>query len=282
VAVSLDERRKGTEMIWVELNRGRDRAAALAIASVALFSSGAATVSGAPTSFEVVFEGRHVPATIPSSSGLMHVGTFTASPPFCRSGTVADLEFHGSAAVTRSYTCGDGSGTMTLRSTVPAAEHETEADGSWRILGGTGNYAALRGKGAWASVRLAGDPTDSSTVVFRSTLRGIADLDDVAPRIIVSRATATKLRRPAGAYLVRIRFSAADNVEGNVVSYLLEIAAGSSPLAGRAGRTASGSVTLAFRIRPPKRSRSVRVEIKASDPLDNDRTLARTIRLRRS
>jgi hypothetical protein len=272
-------------MTGTGLNRPRSRAAALAIGAVAFFASGATAVSGAPRSFEVVFDGRHVPATIPSASGLMHLGTFTASPPFCRSGTVADLEFHGSSAVTRSYTCGDGSGTMTMRSTTPAAEHETEGGGSWRILGGTGDYAALRGKGTWASARLAGDPADWSTVVFRSALTGIADLDDVAPRIVISRASATKLRRPAGTYLVRIGFSAGDDVEANVVSYVAELDAelpGTTRLlASRAGTTASAPVTLAFRIRPPKGVRSVRIRIVASDPLDNQRTVVRRLTLRR-
>lgn len=261
------------------------RVAMLVVGLAALLCVGATTVAGAPTSFELVFDGRHVPATIPSASGVMHVGPFTASPPFCPSGTVTDLEFQGSAAVTRSYTCDDGSGGIRISVTTPAVEHETGGTGRWRILDGTGEYASLRGNGTWTSARLAGDPSDFASVVFRSTSRGAVDFDADAPRIVISRASATKLRRPQGAYLARISFSARDNVPGNRVSYVLEVTAGSSvsaPLARKAGTTASGLVTLAFRIRPSKRLRRVRLEIMASDPLDNRRTLVHPLRLRRS
>lgn len=136
----------------------------------------ATTVAGASvTSFELVLDGRHVPATIPSGSGVMHEGTFTAAAPFCTSGTMVDLKFEGSAAVQRSYTCGDGTGSMSMRVTTPALEHMTGGDGRWQIAGGTGSYASLRGKGTWTSVRLGGDPEDFATVTFRSTSNGIVD-----------------------------------------------------------------------------------------------------------
>ena len=71
----------------------------LGLVGLVCLGVGATTVAGAPGSFELVFDARHVPATIPSNSGVMHVGTFTASPPFCASGTVTDLAFEGSRAV---------------------------------------------------------------------------------------------------------------------------------------------------------------------------------------
>ena len=192
----------------------------------------ATTVAGTSvSSFELVLDGRHVPATIPSASGVMHVGTFTASVPFCASGTMVDLAFEGSVAVRRSYTCGDGTGSMSMRVTRPAFEHFTGGDGSWQILGGTGQYASLRGKGTYTSVHLGGDPADWGTVTFRSTSSGIADLDADAPQIVVARSSATKLRRPVGVYLVRLSFSARDNVEGNVASYQVTIKAGATDLA---------------------------------------------------
>ena len=203
-------------------------------------------------SFKLVFEGRHVPATIPSETGVMHVGTFSASAPFCASGTVVDLEFYGPGAVRRSYTCGDGTGSMFVRSSTPRFEHVTGGSGSWEILGGTGRYVSLRGKGAWTSVYLGGDPTDYGTITFRSTSTGIADLDADAPQIVVSRSTATKLRRPVGAYQLRLGFSARDNVEGNAVAYQVTVKAGTTDLAFRRGVTGTGTASLTLRVRPPK------------------------------
>jgi len=213
----------------------------LPVLGCALFA-GVAMIAGAPTTaFELVFEGRHVPATIPTASGVMHVGTFTASTPFCASGTVVDLEFIGSNAVRRSYTCGDGSGSMTMRVTTPVLEHVTGAGAAWTILGGTGKYVSLRGKGRYSSVQTGGDQADFASITFRSTSTGIADLDADAPQIVIASARATKLRRPAGMYLVTAKFSARDNVAANVVSYQLALRAGSADLAFRSGRTTQGN-----------------------------------------
>jgi hypothetical protein len=241
---------------------------------------GVTMVAGAPTSaFELVFDGRHVPATIPTLSGVMHVGTFAGSAPFCASGTVEDTEFHGSNAVIRSYTCSDGSGSMTMRVTTPILEHVTGAGGAWTILGGTGKYVSLRGKGRYSSVQTGGDQADLASITFRSTSTGIGDLDADAPQIVIASARATKLRRPAAMYLVAVRFSARDNVAANLVSYTLAVRAGDADLAFRSGRTSQGTATLALRVRPPKRARSLRIEILASDPLDNERTQVRSLRL---
>jgi len=93
--------------------------------------AGVTMVAGAPTSaFELVFDGRHVPATIPTLSGVMHVGAFAGSAPFCASATVEDTEFKGSNAVIRSYTCSDRSGSMTMR--VTPFESADEITGSWK------------------------------------------------------------------------------------------------------------------------------------------------------
>lgn len=243
----------------------------------------ATTVAGASaTSFELVLDGRHVPATIPSESGVMHAGTFTAVAPFCTSGTMVDLKFEGSAAVRRSYTCDDGTGSMNMRVTIPAAEHSTGGSGSWQIFGGTGRYASLRGKGTWTSVHLGGDPERFATVTFRSTSTGIADLDADAPQIVVSRSSATRLRRPVGDYLVRLGFSARDNVEENVASYQVVVTAGGTQLAFRRGATVAGGgrSSLTLRVQPPKGSRRIQIVITASDPLGNERTQVRSLKLR--
>jgi hypothetical protein len=243
--------------------------------------AGVTMVAGAPTSaFELVFEGRHVPSTIPTSSGVMHVGTFTASAPFCASGTVVDLEFIGST-VRRSYICADGSGSMTMRVTVPSLEHVTGLGGAWTILGGTGKYETLRGKGRYSSLHTGGDQADFASITFRATSTGIADLDAEGPQVVIASARATKLRRPAGMYSVTLKFSARDNVAANLVSYTLAVRAGDADLAFRSGRTSQGAVLVALKVRPPKRAQSIRIEILAADPLDNERTQVRSLRLPR-
>jgi hypothetical protein len=254
---------------------------AIVIACAGLVLSGATTGAGvAVGSFGFVFDGRHVPATIPSESGVMHVGTFTASAPFCASGTVADLEFYGPGAVRRSYICGDGTGTMFVRSSTPRFEHVSGGSGSWEILGGTGQYASLRGRGTWTSVHLGGDQDDYGTITFRSTSGGVADLDAVAPQIVVSRSSATRLPRPVGVYLVRLAFSARDNVAANVSSYQVTIKAGATDLAFRRGATVAGTASLTLRVRPPKGSRRIQIVIAASDPLGNERKQVRLLTLR--
>jgi hypothetical protein len=245
--------------------------------------AGVVTVAGAPppSSFQFSFDGRHVPATFPTNSGVMHVGTFTASAPFCTAGTVVDVAFDGSAAVRRSYTCADGSGSALVRSTIPSLEHMTGGRGSWSVLEGTGRYASLRGKGTWESVHLSGDPADFASVTFRSTSTGIADLDAVPPELVSSRASATKLRRPRGAYTVRANLSVRDNVDGNAISYRVVVSSAGVELARKAGTTTSGAASVALRIRPPTRARTLRLDIRLADPLDNERWFRRSLTMRR-
>lgn len=253
------------------------------IASACLVSvSGATTAAGASvSSFQFVFDGRHVPVTTPGVLSLTHIGTFTASAPFCASGTVADLEHLSTASLRRSYICGDGTGSMTVAHFGNiAAEHVNGASGNWVILSGTGQYASLRGRGQRTSTYLGGDPDDWETITFRSTASGIADLDADAPQIVVSRASATRLPRPVGVYLVRLGFSARDNVEGNVASYQVTIKAGATDLAFRRGVTVAGTASLTLRVRPPKGSRRIQIVIAASDPLGNERTHVRSLTLR--
>lgn len=245
-------------------------AAALAIGFALVVGVGAlvAGAAAAPTRFELVFDGYH-PATV-------HEGPFTASAPFCRAGYAADAESPGRVGppvvVTRLHTCSDGSGTLTVRIDRPSNEHVAGGTGSWKILAGSGRYTRLRGFGTWVSS--GGDP------VFRSVMTGIVDFDDAAPAITIARVAARKLRRPRGAYRLRARLSARDDVEGNAVTYRVEISAQGFPLATRRGTTASAAVSLSLRIRPPKRSRSVKLEIAAHDPVGNERTVSRVVKLR--
>lgn len=226
--------------------------------------------SAAPRTTELVFDGHH---GAPLGDSYRHEGTFTATAPFCSSGAMADIAHFGENA-DRLVTCDDGSGTITMRVTNLPGEHFTNGTGDWRITAGTGGYVTLRGHGTWTTV-----PVGGPDARFISTLRGIADLDDQAPTITVTRATAAKLPRPKGAYRIRLVVAARDNVEGNAVSYRVALSAGARTWT-RAGRTTSGSIKLSLQVRPPHGARRIRLKITASDPLDNEKMISRWIKLR--
>lgn len=225
-------------------------------------------VAATPRSFELVFHGHH---GAPLGVGLQHVGPFTSSAPFCRSGTVVDVRHDTEDSATRLHTCDDGSGTLTVFVTRFPDEHVSGGNGTWRITGGTGAYATLRGFGTWTTVPLTGEDQP-----FRSTLTGIADLDAEAPNVTISSLRATRLKRPAGTYVLRVVFSAVD--AGNTVSYRVVASADISSWA-RTGTT-SGKAAVTLRIRVPK-ARAILIQITATDPVQNDRTVSRVLRLPR-
>jgi hypothetical protein len=117
-------------------------------------------------------------------------------------------------------------------------------------------------------------------LTFRATWKGIADFDNVAPTINLLRASATKLRRPSGAYLVRVAFSARDNAQDNTIAYSVSAYwTGASQLVVKKGQIRSGSASVALRVRPATRVRRLQLKILASDPLGNERRLSRVVRL---
>lgn len=88
-------------------------------------------------------------------------GTFTALEPLCPSGTFVDafvggggafrsgVFFHG-ATVRKTLTCDDGSGTFTILfhpQFTPATPASCVEAGPFSVVGGTGDYAKLRGHG---------------------------------------------------------------------------------------------------------------------------------------
>ena len=257
-------------------------ATTLAVSFIGLTGVGAiAAVAGsaAPGSFQLVFDGGHKPDP-DSPVGFRHVGPFTAAGAFCSSGSTATLGVTGTtpadAEATRLLTCQDGSGSATAL--VVSVDMEHGGSGAWRIISGTGQYAKLRGQGRFASVRTGGDPLDHGSITFRSTWTGVADLDDEGPALDISSASAAKLRRPKGSYLVRIAFSAQD-IPGNAVRYLITVGGGKFILASKVGATTSGTASTALRVRPAKTVRKLRLEITASDPLGNDSKVFRSVKL---
>jgi len=129
---------------------------------------------------------------------------------------------------------------------------------------------------------VSGDPADALSVVFRSRLTGFADLDSAAPTVFVSSAKATKLRRPAGAYSIRLTLAIRDNEAENTVSYVVTADGGPAlGLAEKKGSTAPGSVTTTLRVRPGADVRMIVLRIKAEDPVGNTRWSTRRLKLPR-
>jgi hypothetical protein len=243
--------------------------------------------SSVAATFALTIEGRHEP--VPESAdypfGGRHTGRFTSRSPFCASGSLVDRQVvvsgGGPVSNTRLFTCDDGTGTLTISILNPIAEHGPPFRATWTILEGSGSYAGLRGTGTYRGEVLGGDPADFLSIVFRSTLDGFADRDSVAPAIAISSARAIKLRRPVGAYVVRLAVSLRDDVAGNTVSYLVTAKGGTIELARAFGKT-SGTVSLALRVRPATtKLRSVRLEVTAADPVGNEVSLTRTVKLPR-
>ena len=253
-------------------------------ALTAALSVGAISANGRPggaSPFDLVFEGRHEVAA-DSPVGLWHVGRFTASGSFCSAGSATTIEMRGNtpadAEGKRVLTCADGSGSATAL--VFPMESEHGGTGSWRIISGTGDYAKLRGRGTFRSVRTGGDPDVFESITFRSTWAGVADRDDTPPGLAVSRMSVARLSRPPGSYILGIAFSAQE-AQGNAVRYLIDVRVRGRFLASRVGEMASGKTSATIRVRPAKNVRRLHVEITASDPLGNERKVSRDLILPR-
>ena len=238
--------------------------------------------------FELALEARHerVPVSPTYPFGLRHIGTFTSSAPFCLSGTLVDLQVVAvpltPLRARRELTCADGSGSLIVGINEPQLEHDSRFPGTWRIEEGTGRYASLRGRGEYRGELLGGDPLDPANVVFRASWQGVTDTDTVAPTLSVATARATKLRRPAGAYSLRLVLGIRDDVEDNPVGYAVAVRGKGIELARKVGSTASGTVSLKLRVeRPDATVRAVRVQVMAVDPVGNERSIAQSVKLPR-
>jgi hypothetical protein len=99
-------------------------------------------------------------------------GTFTASDPLCPSGTFVDQfvggggafnsghVFYGAGTVRKMFTCADGSGTFTILfhpQNTPATPAGCEQAGPFAVIGGTGDYAQLRGHGDFCNFPVGED-----------------------------------------------------------------------------------------------------------------------------
>ena len=175
----------------------------------------------------------------------------------------------------RSFTCGDGSGSVSFRIGSFTAEEAADGGGTWTIVGGTGRYAALRGTGTWATVAVDLDRPGGPSV--RTRLTGIAAFDAQAPSISIQRSSVTGMR---GARVLRFVFTAPDDVATNEVSYRVTTLAGVLVLAEREGTTAGGRVVaVTAPVLPANGTRHITVVVTVADPLGNARRLARPIAL---
>jgi hypothetical protein len=251
--------------------------------AVAVSAATALAARSAASPFELVVQGRAVDVILD--------GTFTSSAPFCESGTAAHAPHSGEYR--ELYTCSDGSGSLTFRFMPP---------GDWTIVEGSGRYASLRGKGRYSVENLGVE--EGATWEFRAKLQGLVDwgadpdqpedgdtvaptnADTVAPTIAIASARAAKLRRPAGAYSIKVALALRDDVEGNTVAYMLRVTQTRAHrlivLASKEGETASGSVSTTLRVVPGKRARSVQLLLTGSDPVGNEVSIVRSLELPRS
>jgi hypothetical protein len=247
--------------------------AALALAHAGLSGGGAETVRAAGTAasaFELTLEAELTPPFFMTSEG----GTFRSRAPFCASGTFVEDDV-GNAWRWR-FTCDDATGSLTV---------VLREDSTWRILDGSGNYAGLRGSGSLRGEQLCGENCDlERPIPWRGTLLGVVDRDAVAPTIAISSANAAKLRRPAGAYSIRLALGLRDDVEGNPVSYTLRVTTihRGIELARKFGTTTNPTRPLTLRIRPPNpQTKAVRLQLAAEDPIGNASSLSRALKLPR-
>lgn len=249
---------------------------ALGIVSGAVLSVGGAIA--APSSFQLVFDGKHSAASFDTPSGLQHEGPFTTSSPFCPSGTAKDVASLGADVATRVFTCTSG-GQFTARVGPLLSEHG--GSGTWQIVDGTGAVANLRGMGTWRSVRSSSDDFfDPAKITFRTTWDGVAAMDAVPPAISLVRASVQKLNKPAGTYSVNLRLSIADG-QGDTVSYTISLADArkSMGLASKSGRASTRTVALALRVKPAKGVRALRLKVDATDAVGNAASFVRSIRI---
>jgi hypothetical protein len=244
------------------------------LAAALIFVTSGAAARTAPPSFQLVFDGRH-------NAALLHEGTFTTSTSFCPSGSAADVSVEATTdTALRRFTCAGSAGDFSARIAPLPAEHG--GTGTWQIVDGTGPLAGLRGKGTWTSTRLSGRPDDPATIMFRSTWEGVVALDVSPPATSVTSASARKLKRPKGAYAMRVVLSLTDN-GGDLVSYVLQVVDPRKPrstLIYKLGQTTSGSAALTFRIKPTKGTRAVRVEVVAGDAVGNEASATKLLRLK--
>lgn len=238
----------------------------LAIGPQALAVPRSPALAEAPTPVTLVLQGLH------PDDGDYHLGTFTAPPPLCSSGS-----WRGNGRGGRVFSCADGSGTFTA--SFDGEQEHFSGHGPWKISEGSGSYVTLRGHGTGSNVLLSSDP-----ITFTNTWQGVVDMDATPPKISLSAASATRVRGSKSNYGIQVAFKAQDDVADNPVQYAVAVTDSlGRQVARRTGTVGAGpapvALKIAVKIRPPANAKTATVEVWASDPIGNQRTVDRTIKL---
>jgi hypothetical protein len=273
------------------LQRNARYALVIAVASMAAGPVGTASVDaaaarGAASTFELTLDAQD---TVRSEHDLFEVtrgGTFSSRAPFCTTGAFVQVApLHPTSAgdrMTWQFTCDDGTGDVTV--SIPRGWYSSAPlwNTDWRILDARGIYAGLRGRGSLQGERLGAAHTDPWTLTesWRTTFGGFVDRDAVAPTLEL-RSLTTKLRRPAGAYSIKMAVTLRDDVEENPVRYTLRASAGGLELVRRAGTSTTEGIVMTLGVRPPHGARTVRLQVTAEDPVGNGVSVSRAVRLPR-
>jgi hypothetical protein len=249
--------------------------AVLASMLVALAGGAGAALS----QFSLTFTGKHV-ADPSLLAGLRHEGRFTASAPFCSAGSAVDTRHVQDPPlwVERTHTCDDGSGSIVV--SMPNVIGEHGGRGSWQIIGGTGKYEELRGSGTYVGQRLSGDPADFVSISYQTTWKGVVDFD-ADPPVLTLSATVTKLNLPQRTYAMRVTLLVSNEEPGERVNYSLIVQSRGQfvPGGSRQGSTTSRRAAVTLRIMPPRTARTVRLSVRASDPVGNENITTRSVKL---
>jgi hypothetical protein len=252
--------------------------ALVAVGSVLVLSSGGsglAAVDPEPVPFRLIFEGAHDQGF--GQENPLRRGAFSAVAPVCPSGAAVDERYVHPNGVLREHTCADGSGSFTAA--LSPAVAELGGAGAWRILGGTGRYSNLRGQGAFTGEFVSGSPSHEETVSFRTSWTGVVGFDSVAP--VISRVHLSTARRAAGTYELHVSFRTRDGGSGGRVHYLVLPSSGSRALPFAEGRVRPGKVAVALKVDVYRPDLPLLVEIRAADPLGNERRVVRSVSVER-
>lgn len=236
--------------------------------------SGLAAVDRGPVPFRLIFEGTHDPSF--GQANPLRRGEFSAVAPACNAGAAVDERYVHPNGVVREHTCADGSGSFTAILSPTVAE--LGGAGTWRIVGGTGRYADLRGEGAFAGEFVSGSPSHEETIDFRTTWTGVVGFDSTAPVIGRVRLSATR-RGDGGTCLLRVSFRTHDAASGGAVRYRVLPRSGSRALPFAEGRARRGTTSVALQVNVYRPDLPVLVEIRVADALGNERRVVRSVRV---
>lgn len=246
------------------------RSVAVGVTILTIGTAGAGGGVSASSPFHLVFDGKH-------NENLWHEGPFTSSAAFCPSGYAIDVDVDDTTlTAVRRFSCGEGDFTARLGSL--RAEHG--GTGNWTIIGGTGPLADLRGTGTFTSVRVNGNQDDPASITFRSTWDGFAAFDVLPPTVGIPSASVRKLTRPTGAWRV-VALAAVDDAEG-ATSWRLVVSDRRKPLlplASKSCQSANGTIRVVIQLRPPKGTRTLRLQLDGTDPVGNHASFVKPLRL---